>query len=147
MNVPWTVLILLLGISVVEGYAEDLGNLSANPFAFDSTANPFGPGKSLRAERREQSLQSLRQPLQQPVRDESVRHGCAALVRSGRQLSRQAQRQSFRCRLDQQSIRPVRFAVFAGFHQQSVRRREPIPLRLAEQSIWQGMADRGRPVN
>ena len=31
--------------------AQDLGNLSANPFAFDSTANAFRRGKPVRAKR------------------------------------------------------------------------------------------------
>ena len=34
--------ILLVGATALR--AEDLGNLSANPFGFDSTANPFGSG-------------------------------------------------------------------------------------------------------
>jgi hypothetical protein len=34
--------IMFLGPSVL--HAEDLGNLSANPFGFDSTANPFSAG-------------------------------------------------------------------------------------------------------
>lgn len=34
--------ILLVGATAL--HAEDLGNLSANPFGFDSTANPFGAG-------------------------------------------------------------------------------------------------------
>jgi hypothetical protein len=35
-------LMLMSGISVTM--AEDLGNLSANPYDADSTANPFGKG-------------------------------------------------------------------------------------------------------
>jgi hypothetical protein len=36
--------LLLLLLCPVTAQAEDLGNLSANPFALDSVANPFGKG-------------------------------------------------------------------------------------------------------
>jgi hypothetical protein len=36
--------LLVSAASVAQAHAEDLGNLSANPFTLDSTANPFGSG-------------------------------------------------------------------------------------------------------
>ncbi len=38
--------LLLCAPFVIEAHAEDLGNLSANPFDFNSTANPFGQGSA-----------------------------------------------------------------------------------------------------
>ena len=37
-------LLLTLFWSATATQAEDLGNLSANPFLYESTANPFGKG-------------------------------------------------------------------------------------------------------
>lgn len=39
-------LLLLLILAPAALWAEDLGNLSANPFLYESTANPFGAGSS-----------------------------------------------------------------------------------------------------
>ena len=38
----WLLIVMLWSPVMLQ--AEDLGSLSANPFAFDSTANPFGAG-------------------------------------------------------------------------------------------------------
>ena len=46
-TLPIMLLIILLSVATVN--AEDLGNLSANPFDPDSTANPFGKGSPFAA--------------------------------------------------------------------------------------------------
>ena len=40
----WVVFLLLLLIFPLSAHAEDLGELSANPYNPDSTSNPFGAG-------------------------------------------------------------------------------------------------------
>lgn len=44
MNAAMLIMMAGLLIAPVQTGAEDLGNLSANPFNPDSTANPFGKG-------------------------------------------------------------------------------------------------------
>ncbi len=45
MPIPRLIMCLLLCAAfLTQAHAEDLGNLSANPFDFNSTANPFGQG-------------------------------------------------------------------------------------------------------
>ncbi len=47
MPIPRLILCLLLcALFGTQAQAEDLGNLSANPFDFNSTANPFGQGSA-----------------------------------------------------------------------------------------------------
>ena len=40
----WTLLAVLLSLIPISVQAEHLGELSANPYDSDSTANPFGAG-------------------------------------------------------------------------------------------------------
>jgi hypothetical protein len=47
MGVVFVLLVLLLPLSV---HAEDLGELSANPFNPDSTSNPFGAGSPFKSD-------------------------------------------------------------------------------------------------
>ena len=61
-KLPMALLMILLTSPVIN--AEDLGNLSANPFDFESSSNAFGKEESVRAQRHQQSVQSLRQPIQ-----------------------------------------------------------------------------------
>ena len=71
----WIVFFVLLILPLPPPVqAEYLGDLSANPFDSDSTANPFGAGSPFKPDGINNPFKSLRQYLQQPIHDESVRH-------------------------------------------------------------------------
>ena len=42
-KVAYVLTLVLVGVAM-SAFAEDLGNLSANPFDYESTSNPFGKG-------------------------------------------------------------------------------------------------------
>ena len=85
-------LLLLLMPLPLSVHAEDLGELSANPYNPESSANPFGAGSPFKPDGLNNPF-SLRQSLQQSIGDESVRHRCASALRSAGELSRQAERE------------------------------------------------------
>ena len=83
-------LLLTLPLSV---QADDLGELSANPFNPASTANPFGAGSPFKPDGINNLFRPLRESVQQSIGDESLCDGCAATLRPAGELPRQAEHQ------------------------------------------------------
>ena len=126
--------------------AQDLGNLSANPFAFDSTANAFGTGSPFAPN----GINNPFSPYGSPFSNQSATNPFATdaprLYDQADNYRGKLSANPFDADSTSNQIRPLWLAVLAGFHQQSVRGREPVSLRLAEQSIRQRLADRGKEV-
>ena len=74
----WVIFLLLL-LFPLSLHAEDLGELSANPFNPDSTSNPFGAGSPFKPDGPNNPFSSYGSPFSS-ISDESVRHGCASPV-------------------------------------------------------------------
>jgi hypothetical protein len=77
MRVLFLLLLLLLPLPL-SVHAEDLGQLSANPYNPDSTSNPFGAGSPFKPDGLNNPFSPYGQFLQQSIGDESLCDGCPA---------------------------------------------------------------------
>ena len=68
----WVVFILLL--LPLSAHAEDLGELSANPFNPDSTSNPFGAGSPFKSD----GINNPFSPYGSPFSNQSARYPFAS---------------------------------------------------------------------
>ena len=60
-----SILLTALLMAPVHAGAEDLGNLSANPFDFESSSNQFGKGSPFASNGINNPFSPVRQPVQQ----------------------------------------------------------------------------------
>ena len=134
-------LLLPLPLSV---HAEDLGELSTNPFNPDSTANPFGAGNPFKPD----GLNNPFSPYGSPFSNQSATNpfatdaprllvrlsGFSGLSGSSGWFSGLANKTD---QIDQiNEIDQCRFSLLAGLDQKSLRRRESLSPQQSDESLW-----------
>ena len=131
-------LLLSLPLSV---HAEDLGELSANPFNPASTSNPFGAGSPFKSD----GINNPFSPYGSPFSNQSATNPVATAA--PRLYDQQG---NYRGKLSANPYDPdstsnplwtLRLSVFAGLDQESIRRRESLQPQQSHQSL------RPRPAN
>ena len=131
MNTASILLIALLMAPAHAG-AEDLGNLSANPFDFESSSNQFGKGSPFASN----GINNPFSPYGSPFSNKSATNPFATdaprLYDQQGNYRGKLERQSVRSGLDRQPVRTVWIAVFARLPQQPIWRRQPVQVRFTE---------------
>ena len=146
----WVLFFLLVLLPVpLSAHAEDLGELSANPYNPDSTSNPFGAGSPFKPD----GINNPFSPYGSPFSNQSATNpfatdaprllvrlsGFSGLSGSSGWFSGPANKTD---QIDQiNQIDQFRLPIFAGLNQESLRRRESLQPQQSHESL------RPRPAN
>ena len=76
----WILLAVLLSLIPVSVQAEYLGELSANPYAPDSTANPFGAGSPFKPDGINNQVSPYGSPFSNQSATNPLCDGCATAL-------------------------------------------------------------------
>ena len=134
-------LLVLFFLCAAPAWAEDLGELSANPYNPDSTSNPYGAGGSFKPD----GINNPFSPYGSPYSNQSATNPYA--TDAPRLYDQQGQ---YRGKLSanpydpdstSNPVRPLRLSIFARLDQESLQRRLPLQPQQSHESL------RPRPAN
>ena len=129
MQIPRLLLCLVLSAPFMQTVqAEDLGNLSANPFLFDSTANPFGQGSAFAQNGVNNPFSLYGSPFSNQSATNPFATDAPKLYDQQGNYRGKLSDNPLRSGFDQQPIRALWLAVFSRLAEQFLWRREPLSL-------------------